>query len=1003
MACMQQRIRMGGARLPRIVIVALIAILGVLFWGAGAASAATNCSAGSTLITVAHEDDSLLFLSPDLIHAINNGRCVRTVFFTAGDAGMGQSYWSSREQGVEAAYAQMAGVPDTWTQADAGIAGHPMPVMTLSGQPNISLVFMRLPDGNIDGSGFASTGYVSLQKLYTGTIPQMTAVDGSSSYTLKSLNATVSSLITSFKPDTIWTQDYAGTYGDGDHSDHHTVAYITREASREWTTTTHTLTGYMDYTTLGKAANVTGSDLTAKENAWFAYTPFDSQVCGSASTCQNTNYWSWLSAEYTVGTETDGPGQTYPPTAHAGPDQTVQPGATTQLDGSASTDPGGNPTYQWTQTAGPSVSLSSTSSVSPTFTAPPAATTLTFQLVVTDGSQTSAADTVTISVTGGANDIALQATATASSQAAGQPASAAIDGVVGGYPNQPSNEWSTNGGRAGSWLKLTWSSPQTINEVVLYDRPNLSDQVTGGTLTFSDGSTVPVPALNNDGTATVVTFPAKTTTTLLFTVTSVSSTTTNVGLAEIMVFPAGGGGTTPITANAGPNQVVSTGATVQLDGSGSYDPGTNTSYQWTQTAGPSVTLSSATAVKPTFTAPSSATTITFQLVVSDGSSSSQASSVTITVNAATTNIAPLATVTASSQDTATGQTAAKAVDGVIDGYPGNYLAEWATTGGVAGSWLNLAWSSPQTINEVILYDRPNLSDQVTGGTLTFSDGSTVNVPALNNDGSATTVTFPAKTTTSLLFTVTSVSSTTQNVGLAEIQVYPSGGSTPLTADAGSNQSVATNATVTLDGSGSYDPGNNPVYKWTQTAGTSVTLSSATAVKPSFTAPSTATALTFQLVVTDGSQTSQPSSVNITVTPVDLALNATATASSQNTADSQTANKAIDGVIDGYPGDYTKEWATVGGVAGSWLNLAWTTPQTISKVVLYDRPNLNDQVTGGTLTFSDGSTVTVPALNNDGSATTVTFPSKTTTSLLFTVTSVSSTTQNVGLSEIQAYQ
>ena len=71
----------------------------------------------------------------------------------------------------------------------------------------------------------------------------------------------------------------------------------------------------------------------------------------------------------------------------------------------------------------------------------------------------------------------------------------------------------------------------------------------------------------------------------------------------------------------------------------------------------------------------------------------------------------------------------------------------------------------------MLYDRPNTNDQVTGGTLTFSDGSTVNVPTLNNNGAATTVTFPAKTTTSVLFTVLSVSSTTQNVGLSEIEVF----------------------------------------------------------------------------------------------------------------------------------------------------------------------------------------------------------------------------------------
>ena len=55
---------------------------------------------------------------------------------------------------------------------------------------------------------------------------------------------------------------------------------------------------------------------------------------------------------------------------------------------------------------------------------------------------------------------------------------------------------------------------------------------------------------------------------------------------------------------------------------------------------------------------------------------------TITVQAAATdtNIAALATATASSQNTSTGQLASKAIDGVIDGYPGDYTNEWATVG-----------------------------------------------------------------------------------------------------------------------------------------------------------------------------------------------------------------------------------------------------------------------------------------------------------------------------------
>ena len=159
------------------------------------------------------------------------------------------------------------------------------------------------------------------------------------------------------------------------------------------------------------------------------------------------------------------------------------------------------------------------------------------------------------------------------------------------------------------------------------------------------------------------------------------------------------------------------------------------------------------------------------------------------------------------------------------------------------------------------------------------------------------------------------------------------------------------------------------------------------------------------MVSDGQASSNPATVAITVASTaapDLALSATATASSQNASTGQTAAKAIDGAIGGYPGDYTEEWATVGGGAGSWLKLTWSSPQTFDTIVLYDRPNANDQITGGNIPFSDGSSITVGTLPNNGSASTLTFAAKTVTTLQLNITSVSSTTQNVGLAEIQVY-
>ncbi|MEM1261921.1 MAG: hypothetical protein AAGH76_05965 [Pseudomonadota bacterium] len=88
------------------------------------------------------------------------------------------------------------------------------------------------------------------------------------------------------------------------------------------------------------------------------------------------------------------------------------------------------------------------------------------------------------------------------------------------------------------------------------------------------------------------------------------------------------------TANAGANQSVVQGASVTLAGLGTDADGTVTSYQWTQVAGPAVTLTGASQATATFTAPTvaMATLLSFDLVVSDDDGdSSTADRVDVTV------------------------------------------------------------------------------------------------------------------------------------------------------------------------------------------------------------------------------------------------------------------------------------------------------------------------------------------------------------------------------------
>ena len=98
-----------------------------------------------------------------------------------------------------------------------------------------------------------------------------------------------------------------------------------------------------------------------------------------------------------------------------------------------------------------------------------------------------------------------------------------------------------------------------------------------------------------------------------------------------------------------------------------------------------------------------------------------------------------------------------------------------------------------------------------------------------------------------------------------------GNSSPV-ANAGANQSVDEQTTVTLDGSASTDPdGDTLGYSWTQTAGVTATLSNAFSAQASFDGPDVGignnTVLTFQLRVTDGNGGVNTTSVDVTVNGV----------------------------------------------------------------------------------------------------------------------------------------
>ncbi len=119
----------------------------------------------------------------------------------------------------------------------------------------------------------------------------------------------------------------------------------------------------------------------------------------------------------------------------------------------------------------------------------------------------------------------------------------------------------------------------------------------------------------------------------------------------VVLFGCGGSGTNPPAngavnvaplVDAGGDQSVSSAQSVSLAGSGSDADGSIVSWQWSQLAGSSVTLSGATSASATFTAPTVTVSevLSFQLTVTDDDGASASDSVSVTVNPLNTSVLP---------------------------------------------------------------------------------------------------------------------------------------------------------------------------------------------------------------------------------------------------------------------------------------------------------------------------------------------------------------------------
>lgn len=428
---------------------------------------------------------------------------------------------------------------------------------------------------------------------------------------------------------------------------------------------------------------------------------------------------------------------------------------------------------------------------------------------------------------------------------------------------------------SGALVILDGSGSQSNDGTLTYSW----SQVSGPATSISDsGSSQPSFTAQTVGSSTQISFQ--------LTVTN-SLSLTDSDTVLILVGPPPN---TAPTANAGTDQSVSSGAAVTLDGTGSTDPENNPlTYDWSQTAGNTVSLSSKLVAQPTFTASYAAAQVvlTFRLIVNDGQLSSSQDSVDITVGpvpAPTANAGPNQVV------------------------PSNTLVTLNGSGSSDPNGLSLtyAWS------------------QVSGTAIVLSDASNVGPTFTSYSASVT-----ADVVMGLAVYNGFVSSTSDTVVLT-VNPPPAAGNSPPVSNAGPDQSVSSGAAVTLTGAGSSDPDGNPLtYAWSQTAGTVVTLSSAIVSQPTFTAPTlsadaSSVTLQFRLTVNDGITAGSADTVSVVVLPPTTASRAVGVYYSRPPA---TKESAYVSSIGRFPDVYRENFgdlysgtnAAINGNWAIWLN------------------------------------------------------------------------------------
>ena len=226
----------------------------------------------------AHPDDIQLFMAKNAQFYVQHNSKNVFILTTAGDGGealsfpnsspMKKTFWEARFVAHEKSIHYWNNYKNNIVETQVKINQHTLQRKQFG--DNVVFYNFLLPDGNMNGNGFSTTQFQSLEKLYQGKIHKITSVDGKNAYNKQELVNTLSAIVqfeAGKKEITFNIAEDNSYINPKDHSDHIVTSLLVQDVAQNLSNCMLT-NKYTEYVNRAKPINMSTFEYQQHQKLW---------------------------------------------------------------------------------------------------------------------------------------------------------------------------------------------------------------------------------------------------------------------------------------------------------------------------------------------------------------------------------------------------------------------------------------------------------------------------------------------------------------------------------------------------------------------------------------------------------------------------------------------------------------------------------------------------------------------------------------------------------------